>query len=200
MSKYLSITELKSFLNISTTDQDSYLQSVLDTSEGVFESLINTNLIFDEASQNTEQIFNGGWEFWVKKFPLRSIVEFRSDLQNDFVDVDVVKNTFDDRKIYLSEGLRVSWRNYKVIFKAGYDKWDSGNQTKSVPKDIKSFLCELVRNSLSPKNYFPTDKKSETFDDYSYTNKGVSEIGLTSFAMNSPVLSKIVSKYSYIDF
>jgi len=157
MADLVTLAEVKVFLNIDHSDDDTLLDGLIDYYTAVIEEYCDHD--FTQASQ-TEYLDGGQRDLIVGKLPIASITSI-ADTEDDDALADADDYDFDPDAglIYLTSNSGI-WtrgrRRWKVIYVAGHD---------GAPSDVKLATFKLIAGDYSRRD---SGLKSEHLGDYSY--------------------------------
>jgi hypothetical protein len=192
---YLSLTEAKSYLNITSSSLDTYLGKLLELSESFFENLVGRCLIFDSSASDLVEYHDGGYEIYLGVCPIRSITSVQIVSGSEIVGtLESSSYTFDWEKLIIHSGLSMNWRSVKITYKAGFDIQGTLTPTLPVNADVKLAIVKILKSLYDPKFQETGNIKSEQIEDYSYTLDGLNKV------KDSYEVQSIVSHYKKISF
>ena len=140
----ITLTELKTYLNITDNSKDTFLQSCIDSSVNEIEDYLNRKLSPDTYVEYLDG--NNKSMIYLRNKPINSITSIECfdeyDTYEDlFTGSDTASNSVqiitDDNLIKLLKGYFFynGCKNFKITYTAGYS---------TTPDDIKSVLLELA--------------------------------------------------------
>lgn len=140
----LSLSEVKSFLKIDTTDEDSYLTGLIVAVRQVVENYLHRALITQTLRLNFDYFEERKIELW--RAPIQSITSVKT------TDPDNAQTTIDSSNYYLLNDYLTFNDNYvfsgslrsnqaiEIVYIAGY------GAASDVPQAIKSAMLEQIQN------------------------------------------------------
>jgi hypothetical protein len=157
-----TLAKVKTALDLSGTDDDTYLEQLIDRVSEIIESYCDREF----NSESREEIFDGTGEndYQVDEYPISSITKLErrtSTLNED--DWDTIDSEYyhfypNQGSVHYVQGFVKGIRNYQITYVAGY---------ADIPDDLEQAAIDLVAyyfNKRKSKNV-----KSESIGDYSIT-------------------------------
>lgn len=141
----ITLTELKTYLNITDSNKDSLLQSCIDASVKEIEDYCNRKL---SSGTYTEYLNgNGRTEIYLRNYPINEVTSILYYTDYDgYDDIFITGDTPENSVLIIEQTNCIKLlkcyyffkgcKNIKITYTAGFD-------TDDAPEDIKSVLLEL---------------------------------------------------------
>jgi hypothetical protein len=162
----LSLTEYKTYTNITTTNADARLNVIIPSAEKFILDMIKKNI--EVANYKEKYDGDGEYELLLNQYPITNVVELK--IEDELINVT-------DYYIYNSSGIikmkyglfTIGLQNIYIDYNAGYSP---------VPSDIKMAIAELVTRKVEQ-----FDKKGNSFSSESFMGGSLvfKESDLTDF-------------------
>lgn len=178
----ISATELELILQKTFSDSD-YKNTLINISSQFIEDY--TNRIIKSASYTSYINGNGMYRLFLPNYPITAItsidawnIQLQTSSASYTANTDFIYNG-DEGWIYLYGGWYVGYKNYKVVYTAGYS---------TVPDTLKIACAEL--SGFIDSNSSKLGLSSETIGDYSYQKPtAMSSMGINGLAIPGEILS-----------
>lgn len=165
----INLSELKNYLNITTTDNDWILNILLDCANDYVVWFLGRSL---NASEYTEyQNGDGQRDFILSNYPVNTLTGIYRNIGDneteDWEEVDPTKYKLEAKtgKIFLNFYKARGFQNYKIVYNAGYE---------TIPGDLKLATLKIAGGYYNKRNTDWISSESVAGDSISFN---VNDIG-----------------------
>ena len=152
----ITVEQLKTYLGVSGTSEDSLLELLKNSAENIVTNYIGRNLLADDY----EELINGNAqkEIILENYPLNTAVVYyyNSDEQWEEIESSMIKKS---GRILLYSPMIRGYNNYKVVYNAGYTE---------TPADIVMATIKIASRYYNTRTSDGVKSESVNGDSISY--------------------------------